>query len=186
MARTHGHRTDSACCSVRIGTASTTEIPLSKWSQYGLKRYVNGLKRYTNDASTASVYSRLSPSYASAYGPFSLYRPVIFGLKLSRSTRSAGVGLFAGNGSDWKLRWPRRSRDVTVPICDGVYVTVDDADALCATRYEYATITRNWLPAHYSIHAHPATVRTHVFTPRIYAAVYSLHVFHYSPLPPQI
>ena len=29
-------------------------------------------------------------------------RPVIFGLKLSRSTRSAGVGLFAETGSDWK------------------------------------------------------------------------------------
>ena len=49
----------------RIGTASTTGLPLSKRSQYGLKRYANG-------ASTASVYSRLSPSYARAYGPFSL------------------------------------------------------------------------------------------------------------------
>ena len=92
MARTHGHRTDSACCrwtpclhrlrtasvrlrtiSVRIGTVSTTEIPLSKRSQYGLKRYTNGLKWYANGASTASVYSRLSPSYARVYGPFSLW-----------------------------------------------------------------------------------------------------------------
>ena len=29
--------------SVRIGTTSTTGFPLSKWSQYGLKRYTNGL-----------------------------------------------------------------------------------------------------------------------------------------------
>ena len=105
MARTHGHRTDSACrrqtpclhrlrtasvrlrtVSVRIGTASTTgfpvvkavpirtetEIPLSKRSQYGLKRYANGLKRYANGASTASIYSRLSPSFARVYGPFSM------------------------------------------------------------------------------------------------------------------
>ena len=83
MARTHRHRMDSACCRrtpflhrlrtasvrlrtvlVRIGTAWTTEIPLSKRSQYGLKRYANGLKRYSNGASTASVYSRLSLSYA--------------------------------------------------------------------------------------------------------------------------
>ena len=96
---THGHWTDSACCrrtpclhrlrtasvrlrtvSVCIGTASTTEDfrcrgllrqrPLSKRSQYRLKRYANGLKRYANGASTASVYSRLSPSYARVYGPF--------------------------------------------------------------------------------------------------------------------
>ena len=70
MARTHGHRTDSACCrqtpslhrlrtasvrlctiSGRVVTTSTMEIPLSKRSQYGLKRYANGLKRYTNSAS---------------------------------------------------------------------------------------------------------------------------------------
>ena len=57
------------------------EILLSKRSQYGLKRsqyglkwYANGLKRYANGASTASVYSRLSPSYARAYGPFSLWK----------------------------------------------------------------------------------------------------------------
>ena len=94
IARTHGHRMDSACCrrtpylhhlhtasvhlctalvhlrtiSVRIRTASTMEIPWSKWSQYGLKRYANG-------ASTASVYSRLSPSHGRAYGPFSLCKP---------------------------------------------------------------------------------------------------------------
>ena len=43
-----------------------TGFPLSKRSQYGLKWYTNG-------ASTASVYSRLSPSYARAYGPFSLW-----------------------------------------------------------------------------------------------------------------
>ena len=91
MARTHGHRTDSDCCrrtpclhrlrtasvrlrtvSVRIGTASTTGFPLSNRSQYGLKWYANGLKRYANGASTTSVYSRLSPSYACAYRPFSL------------------------------------------------------------------------------------------------------------------
>ena len=119
IARTHGHRTDSACCrrtpclhhlrtasvrlltiSVRIGTASTMVFPLvkwskirtetvfllSKWSQYGLKRYfrcrsgpkyglkqyANGLKWYANGASMASIYSRLSPSYARAYVPFSL------------------------------------------------------------------------------------------------------------------
>ena len=90
MARTHGHRTDSACCrrtpsfhrlrtasvrlhtvSVCIGTASTTGFPLSKRSQYRLKRFTNGLKRYANGARTASVYSRLSPSYARVYGPFS-------------------------------------------------------------------------------------------------------------------
>ena len=47
-------------------------LPLSKRSQYGLKWYANRLKRYANGARMASVYSRLSPSYACAYGPFSL------------------------------------------------------------------------------------------------------------------
>ena len=50
----------------------TNGLPLSKRSQYGLKRYTNGLKRYANGASTASVNSRLSPSYARVYRPFSL------------------------------------------------------------------------------------------------------------------
>ena len=57
---------------VPIRTETVRRFPLSKRSQYGLKRYANGLKRYANGARTASVYSRLSPSYARAYGPFSL------------------------------------------------------------------------------------------------------------------
>ena len=56
-----------------MACAKSSEIPLSKRSQYGLKQYANGLKRYVNGASMASVYSRLSPSYARGYGPFSLH-----------------------------------------------------------------------------------------------------------------
>ena len=74
MARMHGHRTDPACSrrmpylhhlrtvSVRIGNTSRL-CSRCQCSQYGLKRRANG-------ASTASIYSRLGPSYAQAYGPF--------------------------------------------------------------------------------------------------------------------
>ena len=41
---------------------STTGFPLSKRSQYGLKRYANRLKRYANGASTASIYIQQAES----------------------------------------------------------------------------------------------------------------------------
>ena len=60
-------RTMHSNCDNRKITKTETTLPLSKWSQYGLKWCANGLM---NGASTGSVHSRRGPSYAVCMGHF--------------------------------------------------------------------------------------------------------------------